>query len=144
MIVTDGDPLQSARYMRDIMSAQKLHHDGQSMEEMVKSVIEQLKEARRQEEVRANELFVGRDRDMQLILGLLGVNSYSRSNLTKEDKQTIQQFSDRIKGNNIYVYSYTWKLVSVGKKPLYQLFYLLGQGCRMMFYNLYQVGLFPD
>ena len=105
MIVTDGDVLQSARYMRDIMSAQRLHHDGQSMEEMVKHVIEQLKEARRQEEVRAHELFVGRDRDMQLILGLLGVNSFSRSNLTKEDKQTIQQFSDRIKGKNIQSYT---------------------------------------
>ena len=100
MIVTDGDVLQSARYMRDIMSAQRLHHDGQPLEEMVKHVIELLKEARRQEEVRAHEVFVGRDRDMQLILGLLGVNSFSRSNLTKEDKQTIQQFSDRIKGNH--------------------------------------------
>ena len=80
------------------MRVQRLHHDGEPMVAKVQVVLEQMKEYQRQEEVRANEIFVGRDRDIQLIFGLLGIQS-SDTDLTSEDKAIIQKYHRIVKGN---------------------------------------------
>ena len=80
------------------MRVQRLHHEGEPMVEKVQVVLEQMKEYQRQEEVRANEIFVGRDRDIQLIFGLLGIQS-SDTDLTSEDKAIILKYHRTVKGN---------------------------------------------
>ena len=66
----------------------------------VTGVIDQLKEHESQEEIKANEIFVGRDRDIQLSLGLLGVQSGLTDELCREDLDFIRKQSLRVKGGS--------------------------------------------
>ena len=97
-LVSGNDKLRSAKYLKNVMKLESLHHDGESMEAIVAKVIDQLKEHERLEEVKANEIFVGRDRDIQLILGLLGMQLRLTSELSSADKAFIRKHSPRVKG----------------------------------------------
>ena len=80
------------------MRIMRLHLDGEPMESIVSKVIDQLKEHERQQEVNAKQIFVGRDRDIQFILGLFGIQSGPTSELSKADNTFIKNHSSRVKG----------------------------------------------
>ena len=99
-LVLGNDKLRSAKYLRNIMRIKDLHHDWEPMVARVTGVIDQLKEHESQEEIKANEIFVGRDRDIQLSLGLLGVQSGLTDELCREDLDFIRKQSLRVKGGS--------------------------------------------
>ena len=99
--LSDKDKVESARHLKEVMAINQLHHEGLAMTYKVKQVLEHLKKLQQLQEVKASEIFVGRERDIQLIMALLGEQSSPRSELLAGEIELIRQWHGSIRGNHL-------------------------------------------